>query len=211
VGSFYIKKEIAFIAAKNHRIHRYLENRSGGIMEGNKMCSEQQRFSFCPKCGGRLGYSRTGERKRLVCVDCGYIMYENPIVGVAAIVVEGDKILLGRRAVGATYSGLWCIPCGYVEYDEDVRDAIRREFLEETGLVIELDGVFTVLSNWHNPDVHTVGVWFRARAVGGTIQPGDDIDAVDYFSLKAPPPLAFPTDERVLEALLAADFPCGDR
>jgi 8-oxo-dGTP diphosphatase len=179
-------------------------------MESGERCDKPplRRFWFCPKCGGKLEYRRAGGRSRLVCADCSYIMYENPIVGVAAIVLSGDRILLGRRAADATYPGLWCIPCGYVEYDEDVRDAIIREFHEETGLDIELEEVFTVLSNWHNPQVHTVGVWFRARAVGGTIRPGDDIDTVDYFPLAAPPPLAFPTDARVIGLLLAAALNC---
>ena len=179
-------------------------------MESNRKGTklQQQRFRFCPKCGGQLDVRPAGERCRLVCASCSYIMYENPIVGVAAIVLSGDKILLGRRAADATFPGLWCIPCGYVEYDEDVRAAIIREFHEETGLVIELEEVFTVLSNWHNPEVHTVGVWFRARAAGGTIRPGDDIDAVEYFPLSAPPPLAFPTDARVLELLAGSARNC---
>lgn len=163
----------------------------------------KQRFWFCPKCGAALAYKRVGERLRLVCSGCGYIMYENPIVGVAAIVLQDGKILLGRRAQSATYPGLWCIPCGYVEYDEDVQDAIKREFREETGLAIEIDGVFTVLSNWHNAETHTVGIWFNARVSGGELQPGDDIDAVEYFPLAAVPALAFPTDIRVIAMLLA--------
>ncbi|WP_425059792.1 NUDIX domain-containing protein [Sporomusa carbonis] len=32
----------------------------------------------------------------------------------------------GRRSPSASYPGLWCIPCGYVEYNEDIRDAVRR-------------------------------------------------------------------------------------
>lgn len=170
--------------------------------EGKSDGRSRQRFWFCPKCGARLEMRLLRERSRLVCVSCGYIMYENPIVGVAAIVLEGDKILLGRRAAGSTYPGAWCIPCGYVEYDEDVQDAIRREFFEETGLVIETEDVFTVLSNWHNPEVHTVGVWFRAKVTGGELCPGDDIDAVEFFPLADPPQLAFPTDAKVLKLLL---------
>lgn len=157
-----------------------------------------QRFNYCPKCGGKLACRPAGGRERLVCGGCGYIMYENPVVGVAAIVMEAGRILLGRRAPGSTYPGLWCIPCGYVEYDEDVRDAVRREFREETGLAIEVGDVFTVLSNWHNPNTHTVGIWFRARAVGGRLAPGDDLDAVDWFSPGDVPPLAFPTDAEVI-------------
>ncbi|SMD14141.1 NUDIX hydrolase [Sporomusa malonica] len=165
----------------------------------------KQRFHFCPKCGGAVAYRRVGERERLVCGKCAYTIYENPIVGVAAIVRKNGAILLGRRASNASYAGLWCIPCGYVEYDEDIRDAVIREFLEETGLVIEPGRVYTVLSNFHNPSVHTVGVWFMAEIAGGTLCPGDDLDQVAYFSLDAVPDLAFPTDAQVINMLQAED------
>ncbi|HWR44569.1 NUDIX hydrolase [Sporomusa sp.] len=164
---------------------------------------KKQRFNFCPKCGGQLNVRQVGERERLVCNKCAYTLYENPIVGVAAIVRQNGTVLLGRRAPNASYSGLWCIPCGYVEYDEDIRDAVKREFLEETGLVIEPGQVYTVLSNFHNPSVHTVGVWFMAQVAGGTLCPGDDLDQVAYFSLDSVPDLAFPTDAQVINMLKA--------
>lgn len=166
------------------------------------MTYKNRRFSFCPKCGGVLAIRPRNERERLVCLQCNYVMYENPIVGVAVILQSDDrKILLGRRAKHSTYSGLWCIPCGYVEYDEDVREAAWREFREETGLEVELGPVFTVLSNFHNPETHTVGIWFRAEFVSGCLQAGDDLDAVEWFSLDQPPPMAFPSDYSILEML----------
>jgi 8-oxo-dGTP diphosphatase len=164
---------------------------------------KMQRFYFCPKCGGALHYRQAGERERLVCDACGYTVYENPIVGVAAIIRQNGAILLGRRAANASFSGKWCIPCGYVEYDEDIRDAVKREFLEETGLIIEPGKVYAVLSNFHNPAVHTVGVWFEAQVTGGVLRPGDDLDQVGYFPLDTVPDLAFPTDAQVISMLLA--------
>ncbi|WP_347488012.1 NUDIX hydrolase [Desulfoscipio sp. XC116] len=168
------------------------------------MTKKEQRFYYCPKCGGKLAYRCIKEeRPRLVCGTCQYVLYENPAAGVAAIVLNAEKqILLGRRA-GGKYAGLWCIPCGYVEYDEDVYCAVRREFKEETNLDIEPVGVFTVQSNFHDPEKHTVGIWFRARVTGGEPLAGDDLDRVGYFDLSAPPPLAFPTDRVVIEYLLA--------
>lgn len=160
-----------------------------------------QRFHFCPKCGSTLSYRQVGERERLVCATCSFTMYENPIVGVAAIVQQHGEILLGRRAATASYPGLWCIPCGYVEYDEDIREAVKREFFEETGLIIKPNDVYTVLSNFHNPAVHTVGVWFQADVIGGVLSAGDDLDQVAYFPLSAVPELAFPTDVQVIEML----------
>lgn len=165
-----------------------------------------QRFFYCPKCGGRLAYCRRGERDRLVCSGCGYVFYENPVVGVAAIVLDNwRRILLGRRK--GSYRGLWCIPCGYVEYDEDVKEAAVRELKEETGLDIALKGVFAVHSNFHNPEAHTVGIWFRAAVTGGKLKAGGDLDEVGYFKLSSPPPLAFPTDATVIEDLLREGDP----
>ena len=160
----------------------------------------KQRFFYCPKCGGNLSYRNCGERQRLTCANCSYILYENPVVGVAAVVLDQDgRILLGRR--NGSYRGLWCIPCGYVEYDEDVYEAIIREFKEETNLEIRISGIYSVQSNFHNPETHTVGIWFEAQVIGGELTAQEDLDQVDFFALDSLPPLAFPTDAIVIEKI----------
>jgi ADP-ribose pyrophosphatase YjhB (NUDIX family) len=89
-----------------------------------------------------------------------------------------------------------------VEWDEDVRLAAVRELQEETGLEVELDDVLAVHSNFHDPEQHTVGIWFRGRALGGKLQPADDVDEVGFYPLDdLPGELAFPTDELVVDQL----------
>ena len=158
---------------------------------------------FYAACGGRLHRANTADSpsSHWRCVTCGLPTYRNPAVGVAVVLLEGQSILLGRRARGP-YRGRWCIPCGYVEWDEDLRDAARREMREETGLQVELAEVIAVHSNFHDRAKQTVGVWFRGRAVGGTLRAGDDLDQLGYFSLAAPPTLAFPTDATVIASLI---------
>ncbi len=88
-----------------------------------------------------------------------------------------------------------------MEYYEDVYDAVRREFKEESNLDIEVIKPFTVQSNFHDPAMHSVGIWFLVRVTGGRMLAGDDLDDLGYFDLADLPDLAFPTDHIVLELL----------
>ena len=166
--------------------------------------SGNDRYTHCPKCGAALGLEVRGERERLVCPACRFVFFQNPNVGVAAIVVEDGAVLLTRRG-GSFRPGLWDLPGGFVEYDEDLRDALVRETHEETGLAIEVDRVFEVCSNFlDDAQRHTVGVWFLARRVGGTLAAGDYAVEARFFPLDALPPddeIAFETDRVVLAML----------
>ena len=160
-------------------------------------------FRFCPQCATPFVLRVISDLQRMACPACDFVFWQNPVVGVAVIVLEGERVVLGRRATGV-YQGSWCIPCGYVEYDEDVRRAAQREFQEETGLRVELGEVYTVHSNFHDPAMHSVGIWFRGDVTSGELRAGDDINAVGLFPLNAlPEPLAFPTDRLVLGQLRA--------
>ena len=158
-------------------------------------------WRHCPACGSLLEASLRGGQLRPRCVDCGRTVFHNPAVGVAVVVLDdAGRLLLGRRS--RNYAGEWCIPCGYVEWDEDARVAAAREFLEETGLEVHVEGVAAVHSNFHDANQHTVGIWFRGRVGGGELQAGDDLDAVGYFPLDdLPGSLAFPTDALVVAQL----------
>lgn len=158
---------------------------------------------FCRACGAPLHRERLDDATRWRCEGCGRCTYRNPAVGVAVVLIDAGAILLGRRGRGP-YAGRWCIPCGYVEWDEDIRDAARREMREETGLEVRLSDVLAVHSNFHDRARQTVGVWFRGEITGGTARPGDDLDALASYPLARPPELAFPTDARVITDLVAS-------
>ncbi len=136
------------------------------------------------------------DRERRRCPACGWVHYRNPTVGVAVVLVEAGHLLLGERQTGG-----WCIPCGHVEWDESIQTAACREFLEETGLEVALGPVLAVHSNFHNPQQHTVGVWYRGDRIGGQLQAGGDLRKVEFYPLDRLPPLIFPTDQLVVKKI----------
>lgn len=123
-------------------------------------------------------------------------------MGAAVVVFNDDgRLLMVRRGRGASRSGLWSIPAGFVDYGEEIRTAAARELLEETGLIADVGDVVFVASNFHDPAKLTVGIWFAGTVTGGTLEAGDDADAVGWFDLGNLPPLAFDTDAAFIEGL----------
>ena len=156
-----------------------------------------QAFQYCPRCGTQLETASIGGRLRSHCPECAWVHFRNPTVGVAVILFDDDgHLLLGKRRDGG-----WCIPCGHVEWDEDVERAAIREFREETGLDVALQGVYAVHSNFHNAEQQTVGIWYTGMQLGGRLQADQDLLEVGFFSLDDLPPLKFPTDEKVIAQL----------
>jgi 8-oxo-dGTP diphosphatase len=60
----------------------------------------------------------------------------------AAILCEGDRVLIARRSDGGEHDGLWELPGGKVEPGESVEACLVREIAEELGTTITVDSRF---------------------------------------------------------------------
>ncbi|MFJ7626697.1 phosphotransferase [Streptomyces sp. NPDC097595] len=103
---------------------------------------------------------------------------------------RGPEVLLSRRAGDVYASGLWHAPSGHVE-TETVVDAVVRETLEETGLVVAPADVRAAVTVHHRPPVGRarIGVFFEVRRWSGTprVMEPDKCDAMGWFALDALP------------------------
>ncbi|MCJ8007714.1 NUDIX hydrolase [Lederbergia wuyishanensis] len=95
-------------------------------------------------------------------------------ISVSAFVMnEKDEVLLLRTH---WRSETWEMPGGNVEVGEPLDEAVCREFLEETGIVIRPIGITGV---YYNATKHVLSVVFKAEYVSGeiNIQPEEIIEA----------------------------------
>lgn len=161
-------------------------------------------FVYCPYCGTSLEDRLDDEgQSRKACPDCHWVHYRNPTVGIAAIILNSEGVLLGRRR-----SGGWCIPCGHVEWTESIRQAVVREMREELGVDIVLGAVYNAHSNFHDPSHHTVGIWFEAALPqSANLIAGGDLIEIRFFPLDQIPELIFPTDRLIIEQLISQKPP----
>jgi mutator protein MutT len=109
---------------------------------------------------------------------------ERPFVGVGAVVVDGGRVLLVRRA-NDPLKGEWSLPGGAVEAGETLEVAIAREVREETGLDVDVGPMVDVLDRIRFDSdgrilYHYVLIDFVCKPNGGTLCCGTDASDVTW-------------------------------
>ena len=122
---------------------------------------------------------------------------KRPRVRVAAIILDGDRILLAKHRRGT--KNYWLLPGGGVEFGETLEEAIVRELKEEAALEIRVKDLVIINDSVPpNKHRHVINVYFTAEVLGGVLTAGCDARLVgmEYVPIERLDTLVFYPDVR---------------
>ena len=98
------------------------------------------------------------------------------MLGVGALIFDAGRVLLVERG-HEPLMGWWSLPGGAVETGERLREAIQREVMEETNLVVEPLEVVEIFERLmkdagHRTEYHYVLIDYLCRITGGDLRAG---------------------------------------
>ena len=118
-------------------------------------------------------------------------------VGVNGLIFDNQKrvLLVLRNDMDA-----WCLPGGGLEQGESLTEAVKREVIEETGLVVEIKKLIGVYTK---QDKNDIVFSFLCEVVNGELKIGEESKELKWFSVSGLPENFPPKQkERIDDALL---------
>lgn len=134
---------------------------------------------------------------------------ERPWVGVGALIFDHGRVLLVRRG-HAPSLGEWSIPGGALEVGETLAEGVKREVLEETGLVVEPVAMVDVVDRMARDEAgrvqfHYVLVDYLCRVVGGSAACASDAVGLRWAAMDELDEVAGFTREVIFKAWKVAE------
>lgn len=158
-------------------------------------------FKYCPVCAHELRRKTPpqDDKERLVCDNCGFVWYNNPVPACGVLVTdEKGRVLMGKRKYPPQAGG-WTLPAGFMESGEGPDECAIREAYEETGLRVKLNGLLNIYKAGDDPRTKVVLIIYFADIVSGDLRPGDDVSEAAYFDIdNLPENIAFSAHVRAL-------------
>jgi len=122
------------------------------LATAKSMFEWRRRHQYCAACG-QPSEAKDGGWKRQ-CPSCQVEHFPRTDPVVIMLVTSGEKCLLGRQKQFPP--GMWSCLAGFVEVAETIEDAVRREILEESGIVCSEVGYY-LAQPWPYPSSLMIG------------------------------------------------------
>jgi 8-oxo-dGTP diphosphatase len=105
------------------------------------------------------------------------------------LVLQGDRILLVKRAAELMEGGKWGLVGGFVDRDETIKQAVAREVMEETGYEVGEIAMFRIIDTPNRPGEDRQNIVFVHVCVAGQRSGTPDWESTEvrWFPLMALP------------------------
>jgi len=126
------------------------------------------------------------------------------IMGVFAVFVRDNKILLARRCNTSFADGSYSLPAGHLEPGESLAAGMIRELEEEVGVKVEAAQLNIVhVQSYNAEDGHRIHVYFQVMPPYGEPQnkEPEKCDDLSWFPLDALPENTLPYVRAILERI----------
>ncbi len=118
-------------------------------------------------------------------------MKEYKHIGVYGLLIKEGKILLIKKSCGP-YTGQLDLPGGGLEYGETPEETLKREFIEETGILVKKYKLYdanAVRFVWNHKneelDCYHIGIFYKIQEYENDIKKEIEVDEVNDDSLGA--------------------------
>ena len=135
------------------------------------------RHRFCGVCGSEAASEDAGHVRRCVDPVCATAHFPRTDPAVIMLVTDGARCLLGRQRVWP--KGQHSTLAGFVEPGESLEDAVAREVLEETGIVVA-NVRYHSSQPWPFPASIMLGFTAEARSTTIVVDP-DELEDARWF------------------------------
>jgi NAD+ diphosphatase len=151
---------------------------AGLLAYARAMVHWRSRSRYCGRCGAKTVAKSAGHVARCSNPDCGNEQFPRLDPAVIVLVTDGERAALGRQAVWP--AGRYSTIAGFVEPGESLEDAVCREVLEETGLVVS--GLrYHSSQPWPFPSSLMIG-FIASAEPGSVIRVDDELEDARWFS-----------------------------
>lgn len=105
---------------------------------------------------------------------------------VETLVLRNNKILLIKRTAKLSEGGKWALLGGFVDRDENLKEAVEREVIEESGYKVKDIALLTVRDNPNRPkeDRQNISFVFLCEAVEKVGESDWEVDDQQWFDFK---------------------------
>jgi 8-oxo-dGTP diphosphatase len=101
-------------------------------------------------------------------------LYGNHLrVRVCGVYVYENRILLVKHHALQEEGFFWAPPGGGLQFGETIEIALKREFVEETGLNVEVNELIAI-TEYINLPLHAVELFFHVKVTDGILTQGKD-------------------------------------